>query len=175
MYAQWTVTGAGSVLLTESGDGPRVTTATIGRIVDFGETDTNNMGAAMAPAVADTIINHLTDLKRDPDYYDLIVTGDLGKIGLELVLIVLKKSGIKITNNLSDCGVMIYSPEQDTHAGGSGCGCSAVVLTGEILDRMERRELHKVLLVGSGCLHSPVTSLQGETLPAIGHAVSIEF
>lgn len=174
MYAQWTVTGAGTVLLADSGEGPRITSATIGRVLDFGETDANNMGAAMAPAVADTILNHFRDLKRQPDYYDLIVTGDLGMIGMQLVLEILKKSDLKIQNNFSDCGVMIYSPEQDTHAGGSGCGCSAVVLTGSILNKMRDGELKKVLLIGSGCLHSPTTALQGESMPAIGHAVSIE-
>jgi len=174
MYAQWTVTGAGSVLLSDTGEGPKVTSATLGRIIDFGETDTNNMGAAMAPAVADTILNHLTDMNRQPDDYDLIVTGDLGAIGLQLVIEILNKSNVKISNGFSDCGVMIYSQDQDTHAGGSGCGCSAVVLTGHILNQMYSGELKKVLFVGSGSLHSPITSLQGESMPAIGHAVSIE-
>lgn len=174
MYAQWTVTGAGSILLAETGEGPKVTSATIGRVIDYGETDANNMGAAMAPAIADTILNHFQDLNRQPDYYDLIVTGDLGMIGLQLVVEILKRSGMKITKNLSDCGVMIYSPEQDTHAGGSGCGCSAVVLSGHLLNRMTNGDLKKILLIGSGCLHSPASSLQGESMPAIGHAISIE-
>lgn len=173
MYAQWTVTGAGSLLLADSGEGPKVTTATIGRVIDYGETDSNNMGAAMAPAVADTILRHFQDLNRQPDYYDLILTGDLGSVGLQLILEVLKKSNFQ-AKNFSDCGVMIYRPEQDTHAGGSGCGCSAVVLNGNILKRMAKGELKKVLLIGSGSLHSPVTCFQGETIPAIGHAVSIE-
>ncbi|RNC28732.1 MAG: Stage V sporulation protein AD [Candidatus Dichloromethanomonas elyunquensis] len=173
MYSQWTVTGAGTVLLGDSGQGPRVTAATIGRILDYGETDAGNMGAAMAPAVADTILNHFQDLNRHPDFYDLIVTGDLGSVGLQLVLDILKKSGLNI-NNFSDCGVMIYSTEQDTHAGGSGCGCSAVVLTGDILNRMTSGELNKVLLIGSGSLHSSLSTQQGESMPAIGHAVCIE-
>ncbi|NLI90886.1 MAG: stage V sporulation protein AD [Peptococcaceae bacterium] len=174
MYSQWTVTGAGTVLLSDTGEGPKVTSATIGRVIDFGETDASNMGAAMAPAIADTILNHFQDLGRQPNFYDLIVTGDLGLIGLQLVIDILKRSGLQISNNFSDCGVMIYSPEQDTHAGGSGCGCSAVVLTGHILNRMASGELKKVLLIGSGSLHSPVSALQGESIPAIGHAVSIE-
>lgn len=174
MYAQWTVTGAGSILLADTGTGPKVTTATIGRVIDYGETDANNMGAAMAPAVADTILAHFKDLNRPPDYYDFVVTGDLGAIGLQLAMEILKKNNFNITGQFTDCGVMIYSPEQDTHAGGSGCGCSAVVLSGNILDRMLKGELKKVLLIGSGCLHSTASSLQGETMPAIGHAVSIE-
>ncbi len=174
MYAQWTVTGAGSIVLADSGNGPRVTTATIGRVLDYGETDANNMGAAMAPAVADTILNHLHDLNRDPDYYDLIISGDLGSVGLQLLTELLTRSGLKLGNNLSDCGVLIYSPEQDTHAGGSGCGCSAAVLTGHLLDRISKGEIQKILLIGSGSLHSPTTALQGETIPAVGHAVSIE-
>jgi len=174
LYAQWTVTGAGSLVLSDAGNGPKVTTATIGRIVDFGETDANNMGAAMAPAVADTIINHFNDLNRPSDYYDLVVTGDLGTVGLQLVSDIIRKSNLNI-KNLNDCGVMIYKPEQDTHAGGSGCGCSAVVLGGYILNQMFKGELKRVLLIGSGCLHSPTTALQGETLPSIGHAISLEY
>lgn len=175
MYAQWTVTGAGSLVLADSGNGPRVTSATIGRVLDYGETDANNMGAAMAPAVADTILNHFADLNRAPDYYDLVATGDLGAVGLILCTEILQRSGLSFPNNFTDCGVMVYRPEQDTHAGGSGCGCSAVVLSGNILTRMLNGELKKVLLIGSGCLHSTASSLQGETMPAIGHAVAIEM
>lgn len=175
MYAQWTVTGAGSLVLADSGNGPRVTSATIGRVLDYGETDANNMGAAMAPAVADTILNHFTDLNRAPDYYDLVATGDLGAVGLKLCTEILQRSGLSFPNNFTDCGVMVYRPQQDTHAGGSGCGCSAVVLSGNILSRMLNGELKKVLLIGSGCLHSTASSLQGETMPAIGHAVAIEM
>jgi len=173
MSSQWTVTGAGSLLLGRSGKGPRITAATIGRIIDFGETDTNNMGAAMAPAVADTILNHLHDLKRSPEDYDLIISGDLGILGLELAQQVLKKNGLYF-NNFSDCGVLIYDKSQDTHAGASGCGCSAVVFAGHILDKIKAGEYKRVLLVGSGALHSPTSSLQGESIPAVGHAVVIE-
>jgi len=175
MYAQWTVTGAGALLLAASGTGPKVTSATLGRVIDLGTTDTNNMGAAMAPAVADTILNHFQDLNRQPDYYDLIVTGDLGTVGLQLLKEILKKSNFPMGKNLSDCGVMVFSPKQDIHAGGSGCGCSAVVLSGYILNQMNSGELKKVLLIGSGSLHSPTSALQGESIPAIGHAVSIEI
>jgi stage V sporulation protein AD len=175
MYAQWTVTGAGTILLAAAGSGPRVTAATIGRVIDYGETDTNNMGAAMAPAVADTILNHFQDLNRPSDYYDLVATGDLGMLGLQLLIELLKRSNFSVAKNLTDCGVMIFSPEQDTHAGGSGCGCSAVVLGGDILNRMQNGELNKVLLIGSGSLHSPASALQGESMPSIGHAISLEM
>ncbi|HHV64791.1 MAG TPA: stage V sporulation protein AD [Peptococcaceae bacterium] len=175
MYAQWTVTGAGSILLADAGNGPKLTSATIGRVIDYGETDTNNMGAAMAPAVADTILNHFQDLNRPPDYYDLVLTGDLGVLGLQLVTELLKRSNLNIRNTFTDCGVMIFDTEQDTHAGGSGCGCSAVVLTGNILSRMQSGEIKKVLLIGSGSLHSPASALQGESMPAIGHAISLEM
>lgn len=173
MSAQWTVTGAGSLVLGESGEGPRITAATIGRIVDFGEKDANNMGAAMAPAVADTILNHLHDMNRTPDDYDLIISGDLGSVGLSLSQEVLKKNGLTF-NNFSDCGVLIYDKKQDVHAGASGCGCSAVVFAGHILDKIKSGEYKRVLLVGSGALHSPTSSLQGESIPGIGHAVVIE-
>lgn len=174
MYAQWTVTGAGSVLLGDRGTGPKVTAATIGRVLDFGETDTNNMGAVMAPAVADTLLNHLNDLQRQPDYYDLIVTGDLGSVGLQALLELLERSGVNTPANLNDCGVMIFDSKQDVHAGGSGCGCSAVVFAGHLLKKICLGEYKKILLIGSGSLHSPTSSFQGETIPGIGHAVSIE-
>jgi len=173
MSAQWTVTGAGSVLLGRSGNGPRIASATVGRILDYGETDANNMGAAMAPAVSDTILNHLHDLNRTPADYDLIASGDLGTVGLGLAHEVLKKSGIPVGQEFTDCGVMIYDPSQDVHAGGSGCGCSAVVFAGSILQRVRAGEFKRVLLVGSGALHSPTSSQQGESIPSIGHAVEI--
>lgn len=173
MSAQWTVTGAGSLMLAQNGNGPRITATTIGRIVDFGETDTNNMGAAMAPAVADTVLNHLNDLNRTPEDYDLIISGDLGNVGLNLTQEVLKKNGLHF-KNFSDCGVLIYDKNQDAHAGASGCGCSAVVFAGHILEKIQSGKYKRVLLVGSGALHSPTSSLQGESIPAIGHAVVIE-
>lgn len=174
MSAQWTVTGAGSLVLAQSGTGPRITAATIGRVVDFGEKDVNNMGAAMAPAVADTLLNHLKDFDRSPADYDLIVSGDLGQVGLQLAKEVLKRSGIETANQFTDCGVMIYDSSQDVHAGASGCGCSAVVFAGEIMQKLVSKQYQRVLLVGSGALHSPTTALQGESIPGIGHAVVIE-
>ena len=174
MSAQWTVTGAGSLLLGKSGSGPRITSATIGRVVDYDESDVNNMGAAMAPGVADTLLNHLHDLQRKPEDYDLMVSGDLGSVGLALAGEVLKKSGIDMGTVFKDCGVMIYDASQDVHAGGSGCGCSAVVFAGDIMQKLKVGELKRVLLVGSGALHSTTSTLQGESIPGIGHAVVIE-
>jgi len=174
MSAQWTVSGAGSVLLGRSGVGPRITSATIGRVVDYAVTDVNNMGAAMAPSVSDTILNHLHDLKRKPEDYDLIASGDLGTVGLALAGEVLKKSGLNMGEGFTDCGTLIYDSSQDVHAGGSGCGCSSVVLAGTILQRIKVGELKRVLFVGSGALHSPTSALQGESIPGIGHAVAIE-
>ncbi|MEA4902428.1 stage V sporulation protein AD [Desulfitobacterium sp.] len=174
MSAQWTVTGAGSLVLAQSGTGPRVTAATIGRVLDFGEKNVNNMGGAMAPAVADTILNHMNDLKRTPADYDLIVSGDLGQVGLMLAKEVLKRSGVETANQFNDCGVMIYDSGQDVHAGGSGCACSAVVFAGDIMQKLNSKQYKRVLLAGSGALHSPTSSLQGESVPGIGHAIVIE-
>lgn len=174
MSGQWTVTGAGSLVLAQAGAGPRITAATIGRVLDYGEKDVNNMGAAMAPAVADTILNHMKDLNRIPGDYDLIVSGDLGQVGLLLAKEVLKRSGVEMANQFKDCGVMIYDSSQDVHAGGSGCGCSAVVFAGEIMQKLISKQYQRVLLVGSGALHSPTSALQGESIPGIGHAVVIE-
>lgn len=174
-FAQWTVTGAGAVVLAETGDGPYVTHVTIGKVQDFGIKDANNMGAAMAPAAVDTISIHLRDTGRKPEYYDLIVTGDLGNVGKAIALDMMKKEGFDITNVYDDCGSMIFDGNrQDTHAGGSGCGCSAVVFNGYIAKEMQKGNLNRVLLVATGALLSPTTSWQGESIPAIAHAVAIE-
>ncbi|WP_042330842.1 stage V sporulation protein AD [Desulfosporosinus orientis] len=174
MSSQWTVTGAGSVLLGQFGQGPRITSATIGRVIDYAIKDVNNMGAAMAPAVADTILNHFLDMQLKPADYNLIASGDLGRIGLGLACELLKQSGMDIGTSFTDCGVMIYDESQDVHSGASGCGCSAVVFAGDIMQRIKAGELKKVMLVGSGALHSPTSALQGESIPGIGHAVVIE-
>jgi stage V sporulation protein AD len=182
MSAQWTVTGAASLLLGRSATGiakingahPKVTAATIGRVVDLGVKDTNNMGAAMAPAVADTILNHLQDMKRQPSDYDLILSGDLGEVGWNLVKDILRQSKVKLGDEFADCGRMIYGADQDVHAGASGCGCSGVVFAGDILQKMRLGKLRRVLFVGSGALHSPISCFQGESIPGIGHAVVIE-
>ena len=171
--AQWTVTGSGAVILARDGDGPYVTHATTGKIVDKGIKDANNMGGAMAPAAYETIKAHLEDTNRKPSYYDLIVTGDLGKLGKEIVLDFFHKDGMDLTN-FDDCGTMIFDLEQqDVHCGGSGCGCSAVVLTGYLLNGMREGRWKNVLFCGTGALLSPTSTQQGESIPCICHAVAI--
>ena len=171
--AQWTVTGSGAVILARDGDGPYVTHATTGKIVDKGIKDANNMGGAMAPAAYETIKAHLEDTNRKPSYYDLIVTGDLGKLGKEIVLDFFHKDGMDLTN-FDDCGTMIFDLEQqDVHCGGSGCGCSAVVLTGYLLNGMREGRWKNVLFCGTGALLSPPATQQGESIPCICHAVAI--
>ncbi|MGO4888260.1 stage V sporulation protein AD [Anaerobacillus sp. MEB173] len=173
--AQWTVTAAGVGLLSDQGEGPVVTSATIGRVVDMGLSDPFNMGGAMAPAAVDTIEAHLRDRNIDPSYYDLIVTGDLGKIGQDIAYDLLKKHGISITNEkFGDCGLMIYREDQPVLAGASGSGCSAAVTYGHLLNRMKRGELKRILVVATGALLSPMSYQQKDTIPCIAHAVSIE-
>ncbi|MCC3355939.1 stage V sporulation protein AD [Bacillus sp. REN16] len=173
--AQWTVTGAGVALLSPTGTGPRVTSATIGKIVDMGLTDPFNMGGAMAPAAVDTIEAHLKERNVDPSYYDLIVTGDLGHIGREVSLDLFKKHGTPIKEeNFQDCGLLIYREGQPVLSGASGAGCSATVVYGHILNRMKKGELNRVLVVATGALLSPLTFQQNESIPCIAHAVSIE-
>lgn len=174
--AQWTVTGAGAALLSKEGKGPCVTSATIGRVIDMGLSDPFNMGGAMAPAAVDTIEAHFRDLGRDPSYYDLIVTGDLGHIGRETALDLMKKHGLLINEEqFKDCGILIYSEDQPVLAGGSGAGCSAVVTYGHLLKRMQKEELKRILVVATGALLSPLTYQQNETIPCTAHAVSIEI
>lgn len=172
--AQWTATGSGAVLLSDRGIGPYVTHVTIGKIQDWGIKDANNMGAAMAPAAYDTLRTHFADTGRKPSDYDLIVTGDLGLLGMELVRELFAKDGITLDNNYRDCGVMLFDlKRQDVHCGGSGCGCSAIVLTGHILPEMRKGTFNQVLFCGTGALHSPVALGQGESIPGICHAVAL--
>jgi len=171
---QWTVTGAGAAVLARSGRGPRLTHVTPGRIVDLGVTDANNMGAAMAPAAADTIAAHLRDTGRSPDFYDRIVTGDLGTLGSALLLRLLEREGFPLSNHM-DCGASIFrAREQDVHSGGSGCGCCAAVLAGPLLNALADGTLRRILFCPTGALHSPTTALQGESIPGICHAVALE-
>jgi stage V sporulation protein AD len=173
--AQWTVTGSGALLLENNGDGPRVTVGTVGKVVDLGVSDVNNMGAAMAPAAADTLINHFQDTATSPDSYDLILSGDLGKVGVEVLRELLKKRGYLVEDNLNDCGLLIYDLEkQDIHSGGSGCGCCAVVFSGLILNQLRQKQYRKVLLLATGALMSPTIVQQGESIPGIAHAVVVE-
>lgn len=172
--AQWTVTGAGAAILSTEGTGPHLERATIGTIVDAGIKDANNMGAAMAPAAFETIRTHFEDFHCTPEDYDLIVTGDLGRLGSELVRELFSHEGIRLGGRYQDCGVMIYDADaQDVHCGGSGCGCSASVLCGDLLGRMRRGELRRLLFCGTGALLSPLSTQQGESIPAVCHAVSI--
>jgi stage V sporulation protein AD len=172
--AQWTVTGAGMAVLSNEGEGPYITHVTCGIVEDKGIKDANNMGAAMAPAAADTIITHLKDTGRQPEFYDLIITGDLGSFGAGIVRDLTEQEGIKLGQVYTDCAISIFDAEkQDVHAGGSGCGCSAVVLCGHILKQMQKGYINNVLFVGTGALMSTTSSQQGETIPAIAHAVVI--
>lgn len=174
--AQWTVTGAGAAVLAGQGDGPRVTSATIGRVVDMGLSDPFNMGAAMAPAAVDTIEAHFRDLNIDPAYYDIIATGDLGKVGHEIATNLLRKHGLQMPlGKFTDCGILIYKENQPVFAGGSGCACSATVTYGHFLNRMRRGELKRILIVATGALMSPMSYQQKESIPCIAHAVSIEM
>lgn len=173
--SQWTVTGAGCVLLGKQGDGPAITSFTAGIITDMGIKDANNMGGAMAPAACDTILRHLEDTGRSLDYYDLVLTGDLGSFGRSMLIRLLKGNGIDVKDRYNDCGCMVFDLEkQDVVCGGSGCGCSAVVLSSYILEMMNQGKLNKVLFVATGALHSPTWVQQGESIPCIAHAVSLE-
>ncbi|MGI5920791.1 MAG: stage V sporulation protein AD [Syntrophomonadaceae bacterium] len=172
--SQWTVTGAGAVILQSAGMGPRVTGATIGKVVDMGQTDVADMGSAMAPAAAQTLKAHLEDMGRLPDYYDLVVTGDLGSVGMAIAVELFAKDGLFPQPNYSDCGVLIYDKSQGVQSGGSGCGCSAAMLCGPLLKKMTTGEINRLLFIGTGALMSPVSSFQGETVPGIAHAVAIE-
>lgn len=173
--AQWTVTGAGAGIVVTRGKGPVITSATIGRVIDMGITDPFNMGAAMAPAAVDTIESHLKDMNLDVDYYDLILTGDLGRVGHRICADLLKEHGLEIPQDrLGDCGLMIYKENQPVGAGASGAGCSATVFYGHILKEIEKGNLNRVLMVATGALLSPITFQQMESIPSIAHAVSIE-
>lgn len=174
MTAQWTVTGAGSVLIAPNGVGPKVKYITVGKVIDKGIDDGNNMGAAMAPAAIDTIYSYFNDTKDDPNSFDLIVTGDLGTLGKQITEDLLKEKGIDISNVYTDCGIEIFDLEkQDVHCGGSGCGCSATVFAGYIYKKLLSKELNKVMLVSTGALLSPTSTLQKQTIPCVAHALVI--
>ncbi|HOJ78135.1 MAG TPA: stage V sporulation protein AD [Bacillota bacterium] len=173
--AQWTVTGAGAAFITPDGDGPRIIGATIGKVVDMGISDPFNMGGAMAPAAVDTIEAHFRDFNRGPDYYDLIATGDLGKVGHQIAADLLKEHGINIpSEKFTDCGVLIYKKEQPVFAGASGCACAATVTYGHFYRRMKQYNLNRVLVIATGALLSPLSYQQKESIPCIAHAVAFE-
>ena len=171
----WTVTGAGALVLGSSGHGPRITHVTTGHVVDAGVTDIGNMGACMAPAAYETLSAHFRDTGRTPGAYDAIITGDLGKVGHDLMTELFAKDGIDLGKCSTDCGLLIYDrAAQDVHAGGSGAGCCASVLCGHILQRITRGDWKRVLFAATGALMSSTSSLQGESIPSICHAVVIE-
>ncbi len=170
--AQWTATASGCCILGAQGDGPYVTHVTCGKIVDKGITDVNNMGAAMAPAAYDTLAAHFQATGTAPEDYDLILTGDLGVLGHEIVTEFFLHDGIDMRHNYHDCGMLLYDLEkQDMHAGASGCGCSAAVLNGYVLRGMRQNKWQRVLFAPTGALLSPTSSFQGESIPSICHAV----
>lgn len=177
--AQWTATASGSAVvgsgMPKQGNKITVEAVTIGRITDLGIKDANNMGAAMAPAAAQTLLDYLNDTNTKPGDYDLILTGDLGLIGSELMEDLLKKEQLNITDNHNDCGLMLFDlKKQDVHAGGSGCGCSASVLCSTILQQMSQGQLHKVLFIATGALMSPTSTQQGECIPSIAHLIHLK-
>ncbi|MHB1316088.1 MAG: stage V sporulation protein AD [Christensenellales bacterium] len=172
--AQRTVTGAGASILGMGGQ-IRITAATIGKVVDLGIKDAENMGAAMAPAAADTLLTHFKDTQKNPGDYDLILTGDLGRFGHDILLDMTKEAGLDLTRNYNDCGMMIFDrARQNVDSGGSGCGCSAVTLNGYILGKLSAGELKRILFMPTGALLSPTTTLQGASIPCIAHAIAIE-
>ena len=172
--AQWTATASGAAVISKDGNGPRITHVTTGKIVDKGICDVSNMGAAMAPAALDTLTAHFKDTGLTPDDYDLILTGDLGITGSEILCDLIKKDGYNIDGIHNDCGKLLYNiDEQDVHCGGSGCGCCASVLCGHILDKVEKGKYKRILVAATGALMNPLTVLQGESIPTISHAVAI--
>ena len=173
--AQWTVTGSGAALVCKNGKGPKITSCTIGTVTDLGITDANNMGAAMAPAAFATIKTHFEELGTTPDDYDLIVTGDLGQLGKDILLTMAQKEKLPIGGKLTDCGTLVFDLlKQDVHSGGSGCGCSAITLCGHLLNEINNGKLQKILFCGTGALLSPTSTQQGLPIPGVCHAVCIE-
>ena len=170
--AQWTATGSGCCLLACEGEGPYITHVTTGKIVDKGVTDANNMGAAMAPAAYDTLRALFRDTRTKPEDYDLIVTGDLGRLGYQIVSDFFARDGLPLGERYTDCGLLLYDIEsQDMHCGGSGCGCSASVLCGYLLRGMREGKWNRIIFAPTGALLSPTTTFQGESIPGICHAV----
>jgi len=172
--AQWTVTGAGAAVLSCVKSGVHITSATVGKIIDMGIKDGNNMGAAMAPAAADTLAAYFSDTGSKPEDFDLIVTGDLGLLGKDIAIELLEKKGYDVRPRMNDCGCMIFDQSQDVHMGGSGCGCSASVLNSHLFNSLTAGIYKKILFAATGAMLSPTSSLQGESIPSICHAICIE-
>ena len=174
--AQWTVTGAGSCILDNSKKGPCVSRATAGKIVDLGVTDANNMGAAMAPAAAQTFLDYFEDTNTLPDEYDAIFTGDLGMVGSDCLYELLIREGIDLKKKHRDCGMMIFDLKgQDVHAGGSGCGCAGSVFCSEVLNSLIGGKYSNILFMATGALMSPVSAGQGESIPSVAHILNIKI
>ncbi len=171
--SQWTVTGAGGALVTAKGNFPKIVSATFGKVVDFGITDANNMGAAMAPAACETLVTLFRETKTEPKDYDLILSGDLGALGSRLLKEVVKKRGYDIKNH-ADCGEMIYNIEEEEYQGGSGAGCSAVVFGSYVYSKLLKKEIKRMIFMATGALLSSISTQQGESIPGISHAVVIE-
>lgn len=173
--SQWTVTGAGACILQKVEDNnlPYIECVTFGKVTDFGVADVNNMGAAMAPAAMETLIAHFKETGRNPLDYDYIFTGDLGKLGSEILIDLMEHKGIKLGVNYCDCGNIVFDNEQKVQMGGSGCGCSASILNSFVLQKFAKKEISSVLFLSTGALLSPLSSQQGETIPSIAHAIVI--
>ena len=172
--SQWTVTAAGASVLSLDGEGPEITKVTFGKVIDFGINDVNNMGAAMAPAAADTMFTHFQETKTKPEDFDLIVTGDLGKLGVEILVDLMEEKGYKLGKNYSDIGHSFFTRQQDTMCGGSGCGANASVLNSYIIKKMRQGLIKKLLFLPTGALMSTTASQQGETIPGVCHALVLE-
>ena len=172
---QWTCTGVGCSLLSreKSENAPRIVSATMGRVIDFGIKDVNNMAAAMAPAAKDTLSQYFSDTGKTPDDFDLILTGDLGKLGKDILIDLMEREGVDLTKNYADCGAALYYEKQKTYQGGSGAACSAIVANGIVLDNLRKGQMKNVLLIGTGALMSPLTAFQGESIPSIAHCIEI--
>lgn len=175
LAATWTVTGCGAFVVSKEYGDVAIKGITTGKIVDYGIKDSMNMGAAMAPAAADLIYQNLKDFQVKPSYYDKIITGDLGKVGQEILIKLLMDNDIDISKQHMDCGIEIFNPDtQDTHAGGSGCGCSAVTLAGYILEQLKKKVWKRVLFLPTGALLSTVSFNEGQSVPGIAHGVILE-
>jgi stage V sporulation protein AD len=173
--AQWTVTGAGAALVGIGQRGPKIRYATIGKVMDRGIKDPFDMGSAMAPAAADTIQRHFMDTGSRPEDYDLIITGDLAAIGHAIARELLEHQGYPMGERFQDCGLMIYHSTQETFSGGSGCASSAIVTYGYLVQQMLQGVYHKILVVATGALFSPISYQQGEAIPCVAHAVTLEM
>lgn len=173
--AQWTITGGGASVVSNIKSKIQIKSVTFGKVVDFGIADVNNMGAAMAPAACDTILTHITNMKTNVKDYDLILTGDLGKLGSEILVDLMERNGIVLGKNYADCGCMMYDKSERVFMGGSGAGCSASVLNSYVIKKLREGKFKRVLLVATGALMSTTTSQQGDTIPGIAHAIELEY